>query len=190
MKRYIEHIKLKDYFQLKDADKMDAINVRLKIGEFKKVDHFKTGGHKKATFGFIKLLQFKMGKGLYTWELFVKSLAEECKIDQDEILNTSVYFCKEQIEYLINDIKDVNKLESSNLVGFQDIDSTEAGIEDFNKYGNFIQIDALAKGDPLKYDEIEKQPYMRMFTKLMLDSERAEYNRKLQRIKNRKAKRK
>jgi hypothetical protein len=69
-----------------------------------------------------------------------------------------------------------------------DGDQEQAGIANINKYGKFATIDTLAGGDPLKYDEIEKIPWRRVFTKLKLDLDKSIYLENLSRIKRNRSK--
>lgn len=57
-----------------------------------------------------------------------------------------------------------------------------AGIEEFNKFGYFVTVDRLAGGDPLKYDEIVKQPYQVIYSKLLLNKTDAEFTERYQKI--------
>lgn len=177
---------LLEYFSMQDEEALSEIAWRLKNGKFNKVDHFNTGGYKNASMGFIKLLQLQLGNGSFSWKSFIKAIQDECKLDESLVLNETVYRCKEQIEFLVDQIETVNNLERNNLAGYQDKDSEAAGIDRFNKYGHFIQIDTLANGDVLKYKQIEKEPYMLMFNKLMLEADRSNYNARLAEIRRKK----
>ena len=57
-----------------------------------------------------------------------------------------------------------------------------AGIESFNGFGVFIQIDSLAGGDPVKYEKIRKLPYHVCFAKLLLNKKNNEFQKRYNEI--------
>lgn len=62
----------------------------------------------------------------------------------------------------------------------------EAGMESFQKFGRLMTVDAIAKGDLLKHEQVINLPYSRIFTKLYMERERSEFQRRYHQIKNRK----
>ena len=56
------------------------------------------------------------------------------------------------------------------------------------KFGVLNTIDALAKEDVLRWVEIEKLPYMTVFTKLMMDKEKNDIQKELNEILKKKMK--
>ena len=77
----------------------------------------------------------------------------------------------------------ISKLEAQLYCQVTPIDEA-AGIDKLAKFGRMIQIDALAGGDPLKYDAVENLPYEIGFAKLLLDKEREEYQVEKNRLVN------
>ena len=67
-----------------------------------------------------------------------------------------------------------------------DADQESAGIDRFIKFGAMATIDMLCDGNVLIYDKMQKMPYSLIFTKLLLEKEKAQYLKNLQAIKNRK----
>lgn len=62
-----------------------------------------------------------------------------------------------------------------------DENETAAGIDKIQAFGWFGTLDALAGGDPLRYDPILQTPVITIHTKLLLDMVKNEYLRKLNR---------
>src|SRR5690606_30694403 len=65
-----------------------------------------------------------------------------------------------------------------------------AGIHQLNEFGDMVTVDALAKGNILKYDEIKALPYCRVYEKLKLDKVNRDIEKRYQKIMEEKAKRK
>ena len=59
-----------------------------------------------------------------------------------------------------------------------------AGIAKIQRFGFFATLHALAKGDPLKYNRILRQPAIDIYTTLLLEKTEREYSKELQRIEN------
>jgi hypothetical protein len=60
-----------------------------------------------------------------------------------------------------------------------DENEVAAGIDRIQKFGWFGTLDALADGDPLKYDPILQTPVITIHTKLLLDMVKGDYLRNL-----------
>ena len=82
--------------------------------------------------------------------------------------------------FILSAVKDINEKEQQ-LSYEPDTKELNAGIGEFQKFGWFSTLDRLANGDVLKYDEVGKQPWNIMFTKLLLNKTEADYNKNLMR---------
>ena len=80
--------------------------------------------------------------------------------------------------FILNAIKEINEKEQQ-LSYEPDAKEMSAGIENFQKFSWFATLDRLAGGDVLKYDEVGKQQWVVIFTKLLLNKTEAEYNKNL-----------
>ena len=80
--------------------------------------------------------------------------------------------------FILKAITEINTKEQS-LSYEPDAKEINAGIEEFNKFSWFTSLDRLAGGDVLKYDEVGKQPWSIIFTKLLLNKTDAEYHKRL-----------
>ena len=61
-----------------------------------------------------------------------------------------------------------------------------AGVDRFKKFGSFATMDRLAEGDVLKYSDILNVSYSTVFAKLLLDKNKAEYEKKLRSVMSKK----
>lgn len=69
-----------------------------------------------------------------------------------------------------------------------EIEQIQAGVNQLDQYGFFTTLHALAKGNPLNYDELLKLPADNIYQTLVLDFELSEYNKRYNKIKNKKSK--
>ena len=60
-----------------------------------------------------------------------------------------------------------------------DPEQIRAGVDRFEKYGSFTTMDVLAQGDPLKYGDVLNLNYETVFVKLLLEKDRADFERNL-----------
>jgi hypothetical protein len=95
---------------------------------------------------------------------------------------------------IINNIKQ-ELIEMSNMeINTLTDENPDINLEQVNanarikKFGVFNTIDSLAKEDVLKWDEINKLPYMTVFTKLSMDKVKNDIQKELKEIQDRKNK--
>lgn len=82
--------------------------------------------------------------------------------------------------YFINQLKEF-QLKYSRLQDYKPKQKDiAAGVEKLNQYGFFTTLHALAKGDPLKYDDMLLQPADNVYQTLVLDFELSEIRKKYQ----------
>ena len=55
----------------------------------------------------------------------------------------------------------------------------QAGIDNFNRYGSFNSINALASGDLLRWVSIMNMPYSWVYTKMLMNKTEGEYKENL-----------
>jgi hypothetical protein len=60
------------------------------------------------------------------------------------------------------------------------MESKQAGVQRFDKFGVMNLIDALAGGDVLKYDSVMYIEYNTIYIKLLMNKEQMLFNRRLQ----------
>ena len=180
MKKEVVDISFQDYISLNNRSQYDYY---LRYGKLKPLDYFKLGDITEQSYGFVKDMQEYLNYSGLTWINYFKTMEEYGhKINPKDSLFTlqqSRLWLKEQIEF-------VNKLESDGLGHTPEPDEEVAGIDMFGKYRSFMQLDKLAGGNVTKYDEVRKQPYGTCFTKLKLESDKIEYETRLNKIRTKK----
>lgn len=92
------------------------------------------------------------------------------------------------ILWLKGEIEMIGKLEQEHLSSPPDPDMEAAGVRELNELGEINIIDSLAGGDILKWDEIEKLPYHKVFDKLKKNVVENKVNKAYHKIINEKSK--
>lgn len=196
------NVSLLDYF---DSESKEETNIYLKTAELKPVDIWEIGDlYGNGSFQFVKDLQVLMSSCLADFEGFLFSLKEMCEAVEEEkgikikkLFKYSIFHVYQQFLFFHDEINrkaifdekgnalnisGINELESTTLSGEVTYEEGAAGIDVFNKYGSFILLDKLTGGDLSKHDIYKKLPYSRCFTKLLLDKDKSDFNRKLTEI--------
>jgi hypothetical protein len=174
----IEDISFRDYVNLKDKSRY---NFALRYGKFEAHDILKIGSFLDKPFGFVKDMQFYSSVGL-NWDVFFSTLKEVLKKDEKELAGMSLFELHRQRLYCIEQVENINKMESEYLGDKPTYEQTIAGIDRFDEYGAFIQFDKLADGNILKFDSIKNLPYDLCFTKLKLEADRDSFIEEWQNI--------
>lgn len=182
----VVNITFKQYFELED--KTDY-NFYLKYGVFGYSDHFKTGDFSELPFGFVKTAQqiVNSKEGL-TWDNYFELIQDLIVKSKQELAKEYLFQLHMNRLYIVKEIEKINKMESAALNYKPDSQEVAAGINDFSKFGSFLQFEKLAGGDILKIDEVKKLPYDICFTKLYLDSEKSQFEKRLMKLKQPKKK--
>lgn len=113
-------------------------------------------------------------------------------LNEKEILNLTITKFYGIINYIKEDLIALSNMEMNELSD----DSFDINLESINangrmsKFGVLNMIDSLAKEDVLRWSEIEKLPYMTVFTKLRMDKEKADIQSELAEIQKKKNKQK
>lgn len=95
----------------------------------------------------------------------------ECFIDrkiyifENDINNFDFNECLYFVLWIIDDLKYWSKMEQEHLSGEPDMDMMLAGINELNIFGDLNVIDMLAGGDVLKWEEVKKMTYQKIFDK-------------------------
>lgn len=76
----------------------------------------------------------------------------------------------------------ISQIEQNYLQSDPEPEMMAAGIHQLNEFGDMVTIDALAKGDILKYDEIKALPYYKVYEKLKLDKVNRDIEKRYQKI--------
>ena len=177
----IDNISFKQYLELEDKYTYNYVATYSPVLNTAK-DVFKIGPFNELTFGQVKDAQYKFEKGV-GFENMLNFVAELLKVNIKTLAKNKFFdICKAR-RFIEVQLDRISKLEAQLYCQVTPIDEA-AGIDKLAKFGRMIQIDALAGGDPLKYDAVENLPYEIGFAKLLLDKEREEYQVEKNRLVN------
>lgn len=112
-------------------------------------------------------------------EEIINIICKEKEIEKKEITQ------QETISFVLwlkDEIEAIQQLESRYLQSQPDPDMIAAGVNDLNEFGELNVIDSLAGGDILKWDEVGKLPYHKVFDKLRKNIIEKKVNANYQRI--------
>lgn len=127
-------------------------------------------------------------------EASIASIIESVKMVVDltdkQILNLTILEFYGIINYMKSELTDITNMEINELTD----DSFDINIETVNakermgKFGVLNTIDSLAKEDILRWSQIEKLPYMTVFTKLRMDNEKNKIQQEIAELQRKKQK--
>lgn len=181
MKKQVENISFVKYVSLKDRAQYDYY---LRYGNLKSEDLFKLGDFMDQDFGFVKDMQEHLTHSGLSWQIFIEEMAKKSKKTKKHIANMPLFNLEQARLFIKEEIKKIIRLESENLGHQASNEEQQAGIEKFSKYRAFLQFDNLANGDITRHSEVRKQKYSLCFAKLMLDADRAEFEKELHKIRS------
>lgn len=95
-------------------------------------------------------------------------------ISEKHFLNLDIYNCFAAHKFVLDEFTELARIESEELSVEPTAEQKNAGIEMLNRFGHYNNLDYLARGDILKYDELLKKPYSIIFRKLVLDKTKNE----------------
>ncbi len=101
------------------------------------------------------------------------------EMERDEVMLLKWHQVLKFYNYIVEVVKMFAEREQQ-LAYEPDAKEMAAGAEErYARFGWFATLYRLAGGDPLKYDEIGKQPYSVIFATLLLQKTDIEYNKAL-----------
>lgn len=170
-------ITIAEYLALEDKTEY---NFALKYAEQSQArDVLNFGDLVKKSFGDVKDYQYLFSKEDYIIRFVNKYGAK--KLNH---LNVFEFFAF--IRYVASQVERVNNIENQLLSHSPTNDEVEAGLERFNKYGSFSQLNSLANNNILNFASVRKLPYEDALTKLAYDKDVNEYQRDLNKVITRK----
>lgn len=107
------------------------------------------------------------------------------RIPEREFYLTSIFDVFRAFNWILEQFTVLKENEEKKLSYEPTAEEMEAGIDSLGKYGRIVSIDTLAKGDILKWREIEQLSYNEVFFKLCMDKDRTDIERNLMKIKHR-----
>ena len=167
-------ITIGEYCQLTNEERKDY-DFAIKYSEQSEAKDILLFGYiTKKTFGEVKDWQ-----QLFTdKESFVKFLT----MFDEKLLTLDVFSFFAFYRYVESEVVRASEIEQKLLSHEPTADEVAAGIDRFNKFGVLIQIDNLAKGDPLKWDAVKQMPYEYGLAKLAMDKTSNDFQRDYQEL--------
>lgn len=174
------NISFKEYVELQDRGQYDFY---LRYGNIEPVDYFEIGDYINETFGFVKDMQDYLNSTGLTWEAFIKEMAKKTGKTPEEVAKEPLFFLQQARLHAKAQIEFINEIENKAMSYAPSAAEESADLSVFEKYRAFIQLDKLAGGDVTKIEHIKALPYLVCFTKLSLEADSAEYQRRLSKFK-------
>ncbi len=186
-----KRIKVKDYFDLSDAAKVE-IQFVIKYG-LRSERILKVGRRKKRpiTSNFFEL---EWGE-LLEIQTSVKSgkvrnvLKLVYGIDDKRFYNLELYNCFAAYQFVVSRLQGLARIVRHELASELTPAQKAAGFERLNRFEGYPDLDFLARGDILKYEALLKQPYSIVFRKLVFEKVKNDIERDYLHYVGRKAKR-
>ncbi len=96
------------------------------------------------------------------------------EITEEEFLDLEIYNCFAAYQFVVNELNELHKMEEAELSSEPSPEQIAAGVEDLNRFGYYNNLDFLAKGNIMVYDELLKKPYSIIFRKLALEKTKSD----------------
>lgn len=181
----IENITFIEYY---NCDNKDEYNFAIKYSYVfqESIDHFHIGDFMKVQFGLIKDMQNDLkNKDNYSQMLyFLSKLASK---NEKELAKEKLLKIVQEFNYMISEIERITEIELLTLAGNNATDEElEAGIENLNPLGVYLQIRELTNGDITKNEQIRSIPYEDCFIELVTKKRLNDYEKNLFEIRQRK----
>jgi len=166
-------ISYNEYFLLSEEQRKDY-NFALKYNNTC-VDPFAIGDITARSFKFVKDSQ-EFCSNEFTFVNYIEFISDNLQMEIEKVKENSIFALYQSLNYFVEQVKIVNRLESENLSHAPNDKEVEAGISVFSKYKSFPQFDNLARELRLTYEEVGKLDYNICYTKMLYDKERHEFN--------------
>lgn len=129
--------------------------------------------------GRVKQIQELIGQDHLSWDELTEVIMIASMKDRDEILQLKWHQVLKFYRFIMGAMQYMAEREQQ-LSYEPDAKEMAAGIEErYSQFGWFATLYRLSGGDPLKYDEIGKQPYSVIFATLLLQKADIDYNKAL-----------
>ena len=195
----IVNYKLSEFLQIKDPKLIEEYLVVLDLlSPLKVINNPNYHWYKKVS----KTLHLKSIKELsfgdvttirnYFNDASIQGIIESIKmvidVEDKHIINLTILEFYGIISSIQSEIMELNNMEINELSD----DSFDINVEAVNakgrmgKFGVLNVIDSLAKEDILRWEEIEKLPYLTVFTKLMMDNEKQKISNEISELQRKK----
>ena len=177
-----------EYCHLSDEERLEYDTLTGAASIFKEaVDIFKVGDFTELTFGVLKdVQQIICSKNGITYKDLFEAFTALTGKTENELQQMKMKDVINFRNYVIDEIKRVNLVESITLSHHTTVEEEQAGIENFNKLGIYMQFRSLTKGDVTKFEQVRNIKYNICLLELIAQKESADYNERLSEIYKRK----
>lgn len=171
-------------YKLKDFIKLDANTIEETAGV---LAHLKPSPTKKELFycslTFVDFVKRKLGKG--ELEPMIEIIKELQELSEAEVMDMTVVDFYGTIKAAGQQLRDLLSLEQTRLESKHGNFKWEAveGSKRLAPFGLYNTLDNLSKGDITKWELIKNLPYDQIFTKLFMDTVRADIEEDISKIK-------
>lgn len=174
-------VTLNDYLEMTDKAEIDfALCYSRKANE--PIDLIEIGEISEYSFGLVKDMQYQLDKGLSLFDA-VKFFGE---MGKDKLGIKDIFILNSSYRYLIAEISRVNKIESELLSGLVKPDEIEAGIEELNSLGIYLQLRQIALTFHTTIEQAKAMPYNDCFLELVTQKKLKDFESSLIAIRSRK----
>jgi hypothetical protein len=195
----IINYKIKDFFQLKDekvvSDYLMFLELLNPLNEIANPNYkwYKRSAKKlqikpviSLTFGDVAEIR----NNFNTSEIYgiIDSIKKVTDLTDKQVLNFTITTFYGIISYIKSELFNIVNMENNALYN-DDFDINLEAVnanERMGKFGVLNLIDSLAKEDILKWKEIEKLPYLTVFTKLVMDNEKHKIQKEITELQKKK----
>lgn len=110
-------------------------------------------------------------------------------LPEKQFLKLQVFNCFACYKWITGQLLEMARIEQDHLGGEPSLDEKNAGVEELAQFGYANNLDMLAGGDLLKYDDILLKPYAVVFRKLYMEKVKQDIQKRYMDYVSRKAKR-
>lgn len=147
-------VTLKQYSNLENKEEIDFAFRYSKIWN-EPIDVFEVGSLNNQNFGFVKDIQYDLEKGFD----LIKGIEYYIRLGIKKIENKSMEEICQAFNFLISEIKRINEIEEMLLTGTVKNDLIEAGMDELNELGVYLQIRQLALTFHLTIEQVKQMKY-------------------------------
>lgn len=181
LKEYLGLYDKSDYdFAMKYSKKPGLYNDALNVYSIKPLIDF--------SFGLIKDIQSSFSQKFISWNELIDFFVELTGIKKEKLINQKLVAICRFKKYVYDEVSELINNENELLKHIPTTDEESAGIDEFGKYGVYIQLRKLANEDITKIEDIRKIKYSSCLLELLYQKDLYNYQTKLNKIKKPKQK--
>jgi hypothetical protein len=168
-----------------DRDEFDVI-IKYSTDFYESVDTFKIGELTEKSFGVVKDIQYGINNNTLTWSEYFDYVNQITLVTVEELKATPMLKLIQFRNYLVTEVIRINELEKILLSHEATAEEQEANLEEFEKFGAYLQIRALTNNDITKHEQVRQIKYSLCLIELRVRQLEREYEIRLNEIFKRK----